>query len=58
MNKGAFERRPLHLKDDFGSGENDIDLSFFCLLLIALTELRNEDVQEHHHHNEQEQPVD
>ena len=44
-NNAAREERLLHLEDDFSSGENDVDLSSLCLLLIALAELGNEDVQ-------------
>ena len=45
QNKAVREERLLHLEDDLSSGENDIDLSSLCLLLIALAELGNEDVQ-------------
>ena len=44
-NKAACEERLLHLEDDLSSGENDVDLSSLCLLVIALAELGNEDVQ-------------
>ena len=44
-NKAVREERLLHLEDDFSSGENDVDMSSLCLLLIALAELGNEDVQ-------------
>ena len=41
----ACDDRLLHFDDDLSSGENDVDLSSLCLLLIALAELGNEDVQ-------------
>ena len=44
-NKAVREERLLHFEDDLSSGENDVDLSSLCLLLIALAELGNEDVQ-------------
>ena len=44
-NKAACEERLLHFDDDFSSGENDVDMSSLCLLLIALAELGNENVQ-------------
>ena len=44
-NKAACESRLLHFEDDLSSSENDVDMSSLCLLLIALAELGNEDVQ-------------
>ena len=44
-NNGACDGRFFHPEHNLSSGENDIDMSSLALLLIALAELGNEDVQ-------------
>ena len=41
----TLQRRMLHSQDDVSSSDDDIDLSSLCLLLIALAELSNENVE-------------